>query len=91
MFGLFTNPSDLAPSQGAILRRIERKLDLIIEHLGIESADAGHELPREAREFADSGQAIEAIRAYRQTTGEGLKEAKEAVDRYMAGRRRGDA
>lgn len=91
MFGIFTNPADLPPAQAATLRRIERKLDLIMAHLKIESDETEHELPTEAQHHANTGNVIAAIRAHREATGAGLAEAKEAVDRFIASRRRGEA
>jgi ribosomal protein L7/L12 len=58
--------------------RVERKVDLILNHLGIQEHD---EWLAEVVTLARSGQKIQAIKRYRELTGEGLKEAKEAVDR----------
>ncbi|MDF3302990.1 ribosomal protein L7/L12 [Streptomyces tropicalis] len=60
------------------LERIERKLDLVLEHLGLRL-----EVPRvdEVQGLVREGKRIEAIKVYREATGAGLKEAKEAVDR----------
>jgi antitoxin component of RelBE/YafQ-DinJ toxin-antitoxin module len=59
------------------LIRMERKLDLIMEHLGI---PVDHPDLREVREFIEEGKTIQAIKAYREATGTSLREAKEAVD-----------
>ncbi|MCE7550356.1 ribosomal protein L7/L12 [Streptomyces thermodiastaticus] len=63
------------------LARIEHELDLIMAHLGLEDDD-----PRlqQAHELARAGRQIEAIKVYREATGAGLKEAKDAVDRMVA-------
>ncbi|WBO66058.1 ribosomal protein L7/L12 [Streptomyces camelliae] len=60
------------------LARVERKLDLIMEHL-----DLHEENPRmdEVAALVREGKKIQAIKVYRESTGAGLKEAKEAVDR----------
>ncbi|MFF8591808.1 ribosomal protein L7/L12 [Streptomyces sp. NPDC015220] len=60
------------------LARIEHKLDLILGHLDLHEAD-----PRldEVAGLARAGRRIEAIKTYREVTGAGLKEAKQAVDR----------
>jgi ribosomal protein L7/L12 len=56
---------------------IERTLDRLMRHLGVEEpADSLDEVRRLAR----SGQAIPAIKAYREQTGAGLRAAKDAVD-----------
>lgn len=59
------------------LARIERKVDLIIEHLGIEGVD---ELSPEVRAALQAGRKIEAIKLYRAETGAGLREAKEFIE-----------
>ncbi|EFF92113.1 conserved hypothetical protein [Streptomyces sp. e14] len=63
------------------LARIEHKLDLILDHLGLREED-----PRldEVAGLARAGRTIEAIKTYREITGAGLKEAKDAVDRMTA-------
>jgi ribosomal protein L7/L12 len=66
---------------GRRLARIERKLDLVLDHLGLREDEP--EL-REAAELARTGREIEAIKLYREATGAGLKEAKDAVDRMAA-------
>jgi ribosomal protein L7/L12 len=61
----------------ARLARIERKLELIMHHLGLVEPEP--ELPEVLRQL-EHGRKIHAIKAYRQATGEGLKEAKDAVE-----------
>jgi ribosomal protein L7/L12 len=56
---------------------LERKIDLILDHLGIQHRDETAE--RIAR-LMSNGQKIEAIKLYRELTGAGLKEAKDAVE-----------
>lgn len=60
------------------LARVERKLDLIIKHL-----DLREEFPRmdEVNALVREGKKIQAIKVYREATGAGLREAKEAVER----------
>ncbi len=67
------------------LRRIESKLDRILDHLGIRQNDLADDsgLSTTVRALADRGQKINAIKAYREETGAGLKDAKEAVEAYM--------
>jgi hypothetical protein len=48
----------------------------------------GGELPPEVRALVDDGELIHAIKRLREIEGIGLKEAKDAVDRYRAGARR---
>jgi hypothetical protein len=69
----------------APLRRINRKLDIIIQHLGIELPETlVSGLSAEVCQLADADQKIEAIKVHREQTGVGLKEAKDAVEEYMA-------
>ncbi|MCZ4125507.1 ribosomal protein L7/L12 [Streptomyces sp. H39-S7] len=61
------------------LRLMERRQELILTHLGVEdpiSPDL-----REIVELVCQGKKIQAIKVYRDLTGAGLKEAKEAVER----------
>ncbi|GAA2605254.1 ribosomal protein L7/L12 [Streptomyces axinellae] len=60
--------------------RVERKVDLILDHLGIQEHDPWLD---EVAQLARSDKKIQAIKRYRELTGEGLKEAKEAVDRLV--------
>ncbi|MFF2099793.1 ribosomal protein L7/L12 [Streptomyces sp. NPDC058202] len=60
------------------IERIERQLDLILGHLGIQEEQPS--LPR-VTELLRDGKKIEAIKAYREATGAGLLEAKQAVER----------
>ncbi|MFO0848878.1 MAG: hypothetical protein U0871_10035 [Gemmataceae bacterium] len=76
MFGLSSDES-------ARLRRIERKLDAIMAHLGIAEADR-FGLSSQAKLYADSGQKIAAIKQHREDTGAGLAEAKQVVEEYLS-------
>jgi ribosomal protein L7/L12 len=63
------------------LRIVERKLDLVLEHLGIESRDPpASALDQQVIDLVRSGRKIEAIKLYREQTGAGLKDAKDAVE-----------
>lgn len=65
------------PNFEARLRQVERKLDLLLAHLGIEVPADEHP---DIRELALAGKTIEAIKLYRERTGAGLAEAKAAVE-----------
>ncbi|MER5940850.1 ribosomal protein L7/L12 [Streptomyces sp. NPDC001928] len=58
--------------------RVERKLDLVIDHLGLRENE-----PRmdEVLALLRDDKKIQAIKVYREITGAGLKEAKDAVER----------
>lgn len=58
--------------------RVEQKLDLILDHLGIRQEEPALE---QVAALARDGRKIEAIKVYRELTGAGLKEAKDAVER----------
>jgi hypothetical protein len=76
------------PSDAARLRRLEAKMDLILKHLGIEYKDPATPggLSEEVKALADDpARKIAAIKLHREQTGLGLKEAKDAVEAYMAG------
>ena len=60
------------------LAAIERKLDTVLRHLGIEEPPP--EEPDVVR-CLEAGNRIQAIKAYRERTGAGLAEAKDIVDR----------
>ena len=59
------------------LARVERKLDALIKHAGIDPL-AGAE--REIADLLRDGRKIEAIRVYRERSGAGLAEAKRYVE-----------
>jgi hypothetical protein len=64
--------------------RLERKLDLLLDHFGIR--DDGPDEFAEVWEMIRADKKLAAIKAYREVTGTGLKEAKDAVERMAAGR-----
>ena len=62
--------------------RMQRQLDAIMKHLGLAepaTSRPGARSPQVSALVA-AGRQIEAIKLYRQETGEGLKQAKAAVD-----------
>ncbi|MEU7054674.1 ribosomal protein L7/L12 [Streptomyces sp. NPDC046197] len=77
LVGIVSTESRLARADRRIAR-VERKLDLVLDHLGLREEDPALDA---VAGLARDGKKIEAIRAYREATGAGLKEAKEAVDR----------
>ncbi len=72
------------------LGRIEAKLDLILDHLGVEFPDPRDlkHLDEETRALADAGGKIAAIKRYRETSGAGLRDARLAVTAYLRDRGR---
>jgi Ribosomal protein L7/L12 C-terminal domain len=75
---------DEAERTGPRLAAIERKLQLVMDHLRI--AEPQPAMP-DVVNHLDAGNKIQAIKAYRDATGAGLKEAKDAVEEMA--RRRG--
>jgi ribosomal protein L7/L12 len=64
--------------------RVERKLDLILTNLGVDFVDDFPALSERVKELARApGGKIAAIKAYREETSSGLKEAKEAVEEFL--------
>jgi hypothetical protein len=74
MFGIF---HDADAELLARLKRLEHKVDLILDKLGIEDTTGPSD---RVRRLAAEGRKIEAIKAYREEMGGGLKEAKDAVE-----------
>jgi hypothetical protein len=64
-------------ADSATLKRLERKVDLILSHLGL---DFHQGIDSRLRDLRDAGQKIEAIKLYREQTGVGLKDAKDYVE-----------
>ncbi|MFI9821110.1 ribosomal protein L7/L12 [Streptomyces sp. NPDC052013] len=76
IFGIMALQSHVSRTERRIAR-VERKLDLVLGHLGLHE-----EVPRrdEIAGLLRDGRKIQAIKVYREATGAGLAEAKEAVD-----------
>ena len=62
----------------ASMGRLERKIDALLKHSGIDLTAAAM---REAQALVKAGRKIEAIKLYRELTGVGLAEAKDAVEK----------
>jgi CHASE3 domain sensor protein len=78
--------SKFKASDARRLRRVERKLDLILNELNLKYEDdyPGPELSEQVRQLADDpNQKIAAIKLYREQTGASLAEAKEAIEAYL--------
>ncbi|WP_433391854.1 hypothetical protein [Micromonospora sp. KLBMP9576] len=61
------------------LAEIERRVQLVMDHLGVVDAAP---VPPGVREHLARGDKIKAIAAYRKATGADLRSAKEAVEAY---------
>ncbi|MEU6476293.1 ribosomal protein L7/L12 [Streptomyces sp. NPDC047017] len=62
------------------LVRIERRLAAVADHLGLEEPDGQRAQRERVESLVREGKQVAAIKAYREMTGAGLKEAKDAVD-----------
>jgi hypothetical protein len=67
----------------ARIGRIERKLNLLIRHSGIDSLQGMPVSERVKQIASDPARKIEAIKVYREETGASLKEAKDAVEAFI--------
>jgi hypothetical protein len=82
---IFAGGASLATRQQLALRRLERKLDALLKHQGIELPSG---LSPEVRLMAeDPSQKIAAIKLYREENpGVGLREAKDKIEEIYKGR-----
>jgi ribosomal protein L7/L12 len=78
LFFVMTELSQLR-SRVAEIARLEAKIDLLLAHAGL-SYDPYATLPPEVVAAIRGGDKIAAIKAYREATGAGLKEAKDFVE-----------
>ena len=75
---LFERISDLSRRVDR-LSRLEGKVDALLGHDGVKY-DALESVPPDVRQAVERGEYVLAIKKLRQTTGVGLKEAKEQID-----------
>jgi ribosomal protein L7/L12 len=75
--GVSTHRRDAQRHQ-ARLALVERKLDAVLGHLGVEVPEPHL---RQVEALVRQGKDVVAIKTYREATGAGLLEAKQAVDR----------
>ena len=67
----------------ARIQRIERKLTALMAHHGVPPAQGPAVSDRVKELAADPKRKIEAIKVYREETGAGLAEAKDAIEAYQ--------
>jgi len=79
----------LGSSHTRRIQELDRKLNLVLTHLGIhptaQVAPSSHVMSL----AADPKQRIEAIKAYREQTGAGLKEAVAVIDKIASAKEAG--
>ena len=75
-------PRDSGPTPQAL--RMQRQLDAIMAHLGLPEPPVSRAgaLSPAVLALLSAGRRIEAITLYRQETGEGLKQAKAAIEQH---------
>lgn len=88
MFGNRQQQKQIETLQARV-RDLEGLVDELAARAGVSSAElrelesgVGPRMPEECVRLVAEGRTIQAIKAYREHTGAGLKEAKEAIDRY---------
>ncbi len=77
LFLIFLSSTASGSNNRRRLKRLERKVDLILKHLGV---DPNQGVDEQIMELVGAGQKIQAIKLYREQTGVGLKEAKDYVE-----------
>ena len=81
----------LRESTGIGLKQAKALVDLHGADAATPAVDAsGLVLPQSVRDAMDAGRKVEAIRLLREQTGQGLRDAKEAVEVYAASTATGD-
>jgi ribosomal protein L7/L12 len=84
LFALLLGGNGFAFSQMIRIQELERKLNLVLTHLGIDPsvrvAPSSHVIDL----ATNPRKRIEAIKAYREQTGAGLKEAVAVIDEIVA-------
>lgn len=75
------------------VHELEGLVGTLAERAGVGEAELrslrnanGAQIPQRCRALVAEGRVIEAIKEYRVQTGAGLKDAKDAIDAYRAGR-----
>lgn len=89
MFGRAAQQQTQIDTLRAQVRRLEGLVDQLASRAGVGEQEllelrrqAGSQIPERCRLLVADGKQIEAIKVYRELTGAGLRDAKEAVDRY---------
>lgn len=91
MFGRSAQQQKQIETLQARLHALEGLIDHLAARAGVSDAELLQlrsevvpSVPEECRHLVAEGKVIEAIKVYRQHTGAGLKEAKDAIDEYRA-------
>jgi hypothetical protein len=73
---------EMRSRMGTLFYRVEAKLDLLLKQANIKF-DPYANLSREIVDAVRAGQKIQAIKLYRESTGVGLKEAKDFIEEFQ--------
>jgi hypothetical protein len=73
---------EMQTRMGPLLYRVDAKLDLLLKQANIKF-DPYANIPRDAADAARAGKTIQAIKLYRQSSGVGLKEAKDFIEEFQ--------
>lgn len=89
MFGRAAQQQKQIETLQARIRGLEGLVDELAARAGVSDAEllrlrdqVGPQIPEESRRLVAEGRTIQAIKVYREHTGAGLKEAKDAIDQY---------
>ena len=89
MFGRAAQQQKQIEALQARIRGLEGLVDELAARAGVSDAEllrlrdqVGPQIPEESRRLVAEGRTIQAIKVYREHTGAGLKEAKDAIDQY---------
>lgn len=92
MFGRAARHQKQIETLHARIRHLESLVQALADRAGVTGAEleelrggAGALAPEECRRLVAEGKVIEAIKVYRERTGAGLKDAKDAIDRHREG------
>jgi hypothetical protein len=72
---------EMRTRMGPLLYRVDAKLDLLLKQANIKFAPFAN-IPSDAAAAARAGKTIQAIKLYRQSSGVGLKEAKDFIEEF---------
>ena len=72
---------EMRSRMGTLFYKVEAKLDLLLKQANIKF-DPYANVPGEIADAVQAGQTLQAIKLYRDSTGVGLKEAKDFIEQY---------
>jgi hypothetical protein len=82
VYSLAKRVIEMRTRMGPLLYRVDAKLDLLLKQANIKF-DPFANIPSDAGAAARAGKTIQAIKLYRQSSGVGLKEAKDFIEEFQ--------